>query len=163
MRGARRNSFQAREADNPAARASGSLARRTPVKAVVRAARPAVRMKGGTSCRVGTGWRNSSLRPIAPEASQAASGMPAGRVCMEPSSAPQPKLAPRRPQRHPRMFPAMPIALPQSCSRQGLRSRQGPRAAAEPNPSKPSERSQSRCLLRLRADGLHGPPDPSLH
>ena len=72
MRGASRKSFQALEAVGAVPWPAGCAARKL-VRAVVNALRTAARMKGGTSCRVGTGCRNSSLGSTSSKVSQAAS------------------------------------------------------------------------------------------
>ena len=65
-----RNNFQAR-----AAVPSPPCALRNLHNAGTSAPRTAARMKGGTSCKVGTGWRNSSCRSMEPNCAHAASLM----------------------------------------------------------------------------------------
>ena len=82
MRGASKKSFQARQAGSP----TGSLDSRMRVRAATSALRTAARMKGGTSCRVGTGRRNSALRSTPSRVAQASSGSTATSTRCEHSS-----------------------------------------------------------------------------
>ena len=50
---------------------------RTRLSAVTKAIRTAGRMKGGTSCNMGTGYRNSATKSIASSVTPAISGTPA--------------------------------------------------------------------------------------
>ena len=84
MRGARRQSFHARRVAP-----SSSPADRKWFKARTKAPRTDERINGGTSCSVGTGWRNSSCKSTASSCSHAATGTPAaGRAALVGAPAP---------------------------------------------------------------------------